>query len=436
LKKLVAALFVLVVTVSLTACAGKEENAESSADAPSNSSEAAAPVDLSACTPENAQLVNGGFETGDLTGWTVVEGEAFNDDVVVTNPTFWKEKIPYNHEGNWHVYGLGFDETIKETKTGKLKSSTFTLCGEGKISMKMGAARDLDKTYVAVHLAENDEMIAKQSNTEFVDPGIADVSKYEAGLGFTNNYAEYTLDLSKYLGKEMYLMVVDVDDDGNFGFINLDDIRTYYVDGHAEPQAAGEKKDKVRTVDCSAAEAPSPNEIVNGGFEDGNLCGWTFEGDAFGHPGVTSDETWWAEKIPYNKEGKYLFGLFNEGGTGKLTSSTFELGGSGIISFKLGGGKDSSKMYISIVDADSKTEVARYGNSEFADVNFPNVDQGMRLANMVQYHADLSEHLGKKLYVEIVDQASSDWGFMTFDSFHTKLDAAPAESLEAKNLLK
>lgn len=435
MKKFIAILFVLIMSVSLAACASNGENAEST-ETPSDNPEAAAPADTSACTPESAQPVNGGFESGDLTGWTVLEGEAFNDDVVMTNPTFWKEKIPFKHEGNWHLYGLGFDETIKETKTGKLKSSTFTLCGDGKISMKIGAARDLDKTFVAVHLAENDEMIAKQSNSEFVDPGIADVSKYEAGLGFTNNYAEYTLDLSKHLGKEMYLMVVDADDDGDFGFINLDDIRTYYVDGNAQPQAAGEKKDKVRTFECSVTEAPSPNEIVNGGFEDGNLCGWTFEGDAFGHPGVTSDETWWAEKISYNKDGKYVFGLFNEGGKGKLTSSTFELGGSGNISFKLGGGKDSSTMYISIVDADSKTEVARYGNSEFADVNFPNVDQGMRLANLVQYHADLSEHLGKKLYFEIVDQASSDWGFMTFDSFNTKLDAVPAESMEAKNLLK
>ncbi|MGO4548515.1 hypothetical protein AB4Z29_27375 [Paenibacillus sp. 2TAB23] len=435
MKKIVSVLCVLVLAVSLAACQSNEENAESAGTA-SNNPEATAPADISACTPENAQPVNGGFETGDLTGWTIVEGDAFIDDTVMTNPTFWKEKIPFKHEGNWHLYGLGFDETIKETKTGKLKSSTFTMCGDGKISMKIGAARDIDTTFVAVHLAENDEMIAKQSNTEFVDPGIADVSKYEAGLGFTNNYAEYTLDLSKYLGKEMYLMVVDGDDDGDFGFINLDDIRTYYVDGVAEPQAAGEKKDKARSYDCAQAAAPSPNEIANGGFEEGNLCGWTIEGDAFEHAGVTVDETWWAEKIPYNKDGKYLFGLFNEGGKGKLTSTTFELGGSGNISFKLGGGKDSSTMYISIIDADSKNEVARYGNSEFADVNFPNVDQGMRLANMVQYHADLSKHLGKNLYIEIVDQASSDWGFMTFDSFNTKLDAAPADSIEATNQLK
>jgi hypothetical protein len=60
----------------------------------------------------------------------------------------------------------------------------------------------------------------------------------------------------------------------------------------------------------------------------------------------------------------------------------------------------------------------------------------MRLANLVQYHADLSAHLGKKLYIEIVDEASSDWGFMTFDSFYTKLDAAPADSVAAKDLLK
>src|SRR5690606_7050978 len=123
-----------------------------------------------------------------------------------------------------------------------------------------------EKTYVAFYLAENDQLIAKQANTEFVDPGIADKSKYDAGLAFTNNYVQYELDLSEYLGKEMYIVIVDEDDDGDFGFINVDDIRTYYVDGVAKPQEPGEKFEKTRTVDCEDLTAPSKYEIINGDF--------------------------------------------------------------------------------------------------------------------------------------------------------------------------
>jgi hypothetical protein len=430
MKKVFVAAIALMLVAALAAC-GNDESKNGS----KNGQNAPEPAGSAEVTPDEGTLINGGFETGDLTGWEVVEGDAFSDDVVATNKTFWSAEIPFNHEGNWHLYGLGFDETIRESKTGKLKSSTFKLGGDGIISMKIGAARDTERTYVAVHLAKNDEMIAKQANTEFADPGVADKSKYEAGLGFTNNYAEYKLDLSRYLGEEMYIMIVDGDDDGDFGFINVDDIRTYYVNGVAEPQAPGEIREKKREYILDV-EAPSPYEIANAGFETGSLGGWTIEGDAFDHAGVTDEETWWAEKIPYNRDGNYHFGMYNEAGTGKLTSTTFELGGSGWITFKLGGGKDVNKMYISVYDAETGAEIARYGNTEFADVNFPNIDQGMRLANLVQYKANLSEHIGKKLYIQIVDDATQDWGLMTFDSFFTKHDTVPQDGVEAKNLLQ
>lgn len=438
MKRFICAALTFMLMLTLVACGGNN-NANNSNGSDENvgsnnqtQAESSSAVDE---TPEACTLTNGGFETGDLTGWEVVEGDAFSDDNVATNKTFWDAKIPFNHEGNWHLYGLGFDETIKESKTGKLKSSTFKLCGDGIISMKIGAARDQEKTYVGVFLAKNDQMIAKQTNTEFSDPGVADKSLYENGLAFTNNYVEYKLDLSQYLGEEMYLMIVDEDDDGDFGFINVDDIRTYYVNGQAKPQEPGEIFEKKREY-VLEAEAASPYEIANPGFETGSLAGWTFEGDAFDHAGVNDEETWWAEKIPYNRDGNYHFGMFNEAGTGTLTSSVFELGGSGWITFKLGGGKDVTKTYISIYDVDTNTEIARYGNTEFADVNFPNIDQGMRLANMGQYRADLSKYIGKKLYIQIVDNATADWGLMTFDSFFTYHEEVPTEGVLAKNLLK
>lgn len=380
-----------------------------------------------------ANIQNGGFETGDLTGWEILEGKAFDEYSITTKEGFWDENIPFGYEGNWHLYGLGFDEATSEKTIGKLKSSIFTLSGDGKISFKLGAGKDAEKCYIAVYLKEGDKLIAKQGNTEFVDPGIANLEQYEAGLAYTNNYVEYELDLKDYLGKEMYIVINDEDSDGDFGFLNVDDIRTYYLDGEAKAQEPGEKKAKERKV--AEVKSESEFEVSNPGFETGDLAGWEIvEGNAFENKGVTSDDTWWAENIPYNKEGSYLYGIYNEAGVGKLRSSIFTLGESGWISFRLGGGKDTSKCYISVVDADSKEEIARYGNTEFADVNFPNVDKGLRLANMVEYKANLSEHLGKKLYIEIVDNDTEDWGLMTFDDFNTKYSSAPTDGIEAKNI--
>ncbi|KAF6628223.1 GH32 C-terminal domain-containing protein [Paenibacillus sp. EKM208P] len=178
-------------------------------------------------------------------------------------------------------------------------------------------------------------------------------------------------------------------------------------------------------------------QIRNPGFETGDLTGWTaVKGNAFGPNSVTDETTWWAEKIPYNQEGAYHLNgwKYDESATGVLRSSTFELGGSGWISFRLGGAKNPDKVFINIVEVDTGQVIARYGNSAFADVGFPDPAQGMRLANMVQYKADLSTHLGKKLYVEVVDNATSDWGIIFADAFSVYHESEPAEGIVATDI--
>ena len=429
-----SALLILIVATLIIVFRGKPSK-------PVNGSSGQASSTVSAAVDESQFVIqNGGFETGDLTGWSIVEVNAFSNDCVTAQTTFWDQKIPFNQEGNWHLLGIGDDGKIPESATGKLKSSDFTLGGDGIVSMKIGAAKDPDQCYVAVFTADDDKMIAKQSNTSFLDPGVADPAKYASGLAFTNNYAEYKLDLKEYLGKKLYLEIVDEATDPGFGFINVDDIRTYYVGGVAQAQNPGEKKaaettDTTAQPDASAAVAASKYEIANPGFETGDLKGWTVEsGDAFNDKGVIPDETWWAEKITYNQDGKFHYGMYNEEGKGKMRSSTFLLGGSGWITFKLGAGKDVSKCYISVIDASTKEEVARFGNMKFANINFPNVDKGMNLSNMVQYRADLSAYLGKKLYFEVVDNATADWGLMTLDSFLTYYKTKPQTGVAAQNL--
>ncbi len=388
-------------------------------------------------------VINGGFETGDLTGWTA-EGDAFDDNSVTTLETFWQQEIPFGHEGNFHLFGrfdgMYEDGTIEyksELKTGTLTSSTFTLCGDGMISFKLGAARNTDTLFVEVRLAENDQLIARQSNTEFADfSGVVDPQQAINGYAFVNNYADYKLDLSDvdgvdYRGHEMYVVLVDNADHADFGYINFDDLRTYYVDGVADPQEPGDLDnfDYIRIV-CDDLVADSIYEIINPGFETGNLCGWeVIEGDAFAHAGVNSEPTWWDEEISYNRDGDYHYGMYNESATGIMNSSVFELGGSGYMSFLLGG----NGGYISIIDADTDEELARFTNTEFADINFPNPEEGMRLANMQQYYVDLTQfaELGTELYIQVVDNRASGWGLMTLDSFFTYHPQPFTEGVEA-----
>ncbi len=86
---------------------------------------------------------------------------------------------------------------------------------------------------------------------------------------------------------------------------------------------------------CKAATTtttvdPAIYEISNGGFETGDLSGWTVtSGTTFNRLGVTA-ATSFDGTVPYDKEGTYLYGVFAEELVGSMESEPFEIGGSGI----------------------------------------------------------------------------------------------------------
>ena len=77
---------------------------------------------ISSCsvtTTEKETIVNyvqnGGFESADLSGWSVEYGDAYSDDSVSSRNDFYFKgdakynQIKNNKTGNWYLSGQGFD---------------------------------------------------------------------------------------------------------------------------------------------------------------------------------------------------------------------------------------------------------------------------------------------------------------------------------------
>ena len=135
-----------------------------------------------------------------------------------------------------------------------------------------------------------------------------------------------------------------------------------------------------------------------------------------------------------------------EGNTGSLTSSAFKLGGSGFVTYRLGGGKDNTLCYIEFVDADTGDVLAKTYNQKFKEITKSYYylghpkdlsEDGVYVANMAEYKVDLSAHLGKNIKIRIVDNAVTDWGLLFADDFVTYYESAsdiPAQYVLAETL--
>ncbi len=471
-------------------------------------------------------IENGGFETGDLTGWKTLEGNAITvAGIVPTSQYYWTDRSVYG-DGEYYFDGSNNGAT-PESNLGAIRSQKFTLAGDGYITFMIGAGNG--GSYVALCDGATDEELIKVTNDYFNDPALA--------LTLLRMY----MDASEYIGKVVYLKVVDANDgsNGGFAFINVDDFRvSLTADEVADLEVEQLEKIQAETytgasyddltslrnyyssypypvplksltftsyaanqvVDCGAVDltayladasaafgsetvtdiaitkvtgpdgaeiasgfdaadlsAPGAytvsyaatyedktaessftviamadhNSVANGGFESGNLAGWTVlspdtwsvvEGQA---AGVISAVNWWGEEVPYNQAGDWHLDGWNNG-IGEpegwsVQSTNFTLSGSGFISVRMGGAAAAVHVYT----ADG-TEVGYYKQTRFSDTNFPHLSQGGSWADMGTYVMDLSAYLGEELYIVLADEViDGGWAHAFFDEVVTYYETAP-----------
>jgi beta-fructofuranosidase len=154
-------------------------------------------------------LFNHTFENSwyDLSGWTVVSGDAFSDGDVSTDYTWWGGS--FNHDAPNHLWGF---KEGGDGQVGVLKSENFVLSADGKIDFLIGGGNDINNLYVAlVRVSDGAELFkATGSNSE--------------------TYNRVTWDALHYVGTECYIKVVD-NATGSWGHVNLDDVNVQIQSG-------------------------------------------------------------------------------------------------------------------------------------------------------------------------------------------------------------
>lgn len=179
-----------------------------------------------------------------------------------------------------------------------------------------------------------------------------------------------------------------------------------------------------------AAAAPPPTDTgkagvfpvdakgrpLNLGFETGTLEDWKAEGDAFQGPPVEGDTVHARRSdMSSHHSGQYWVGSYERNGDvpqGTLTSVPFKVTHP-FAKFLVGAGSHPT----------TRVEVVR---EETQKVIF--LASGDDSEDLKPVAVDLTPHLGKKIFIRLVDRDSGGWGHVNFDDFRfvsTKPDVPP-----------
>jgi putative membrane-bound dehydrogenase-like protein len=144
---------------------------------------------------------------------------------------------------------------------------------------------------------------------------------------------------------------------------------------------------------------------LNLDFETGDLTDWVLEGNAFVGQPIEGD-TVHARRgdSKSGHQGRYWIGTYEregDGPQGLLTSVPFKVTHPHV-SFLVGGGAGKA-LGAELVDKESGDVIFRAS--------------GRSSEEMTRVAADLSKHLGKTIFIRVVDRGSAGWGHVNFDDF-------------------
>lgn len=190
-------------------------------------------VNVKKVDPSIREVENGSFETGDLTGWEVINESVWTQDQegkykgVISAQTYWGEGLPYNQAGNYHVNG--WEVGAPEPETWGIRSSIFTLAGSGYISVRMGGNAAQVKVYKldGTLIGSFNQTRFKDANFPFAGDGDDKGSWADMGTCF--------IDLHEYLGEPLYLELRDRSINGGWAHAFFDDVKCCYEE---EPDIA------------------------------------------------------------------------------------------------------------------------------------------------------------------------------------------------------
>lgn len=152
------------------------------------------------------------FETGDLQGWELVEG---NLDKLVCNRKFeFHNKVEYTKQGEYYLSTLerkGSDRP-DDKPTGVIESPVFVITG-AQATMRVGGG-SRDETYVALFSVDGEELVRATGQD-------------------SQTMHRITWDLASWIGRKVFLRVVDRHQ-GGWGHITFDD---FSVQGRIDPAA-------------------------------------------------------------------------------------------------------------------------------------------------------------------------------------------------------
>lgn len=204
------------------------------------------------------KFLNADFEYGSLRGWENILGTAFTDNTI---------DISGGGNVDWNVVGNFFynGELADLGSTGSMQSEVFNLKGNGKIGLMIGGGKNFSQCYISLCDAK--------SNQELVS-----IANYKFDFDNPNSRMHRViLNGSNYIGKDVYLKVVDNDaNTDGYNFLILDD---FVINFQGEEDEVGMTHDATRYIEAHKDEVK--NTIYRHNYHLMPPVGWMNDPNGF-----------------------------------------------------------------------------------------------------------------------------------------------------------